>query len=488
MKLEDRFDIAATAATSESVSSQLPGRVNGPADAYRHILWAAELTRRFGARIADNILEFRERFDPVGTSGATAMDRWNNDIGIQIGRNAKTWDDVIRAARKVIEDSSGDGAHVFYKRRIGAKWLEESGWSGNPAAVDPISGEISIDSRTGRPIGLPTNHPDVNWITGPDKVLDWEGKREPEPFQYKFGGEKFRHSSNRRERSDVRNSGPQPTQSANADQKELDQQNLDTSRAETSGMLGDGMLVDPKDLSRDNKDRVRARLGFHAEEAARDTTMRAKVAKCMQDCFVREPGFEGLSDGLDRQLGGIAATLSPDTALAVLRDTVPEAAIPEPPRRRDQPRRRRVGPAPLDDAGRAAVQQAVLSRGAAPVQAGIARGAAKKAIDGIGGRNMMARELPGVFGAAFAPLGGADKPMRAAANAANAINERAGAPERADPADATGRESATAIERSIQAAGPEKFMRKLDEEPDFGFGGFGGFGGTGRAGRSLLDA
>ncbi len=38
-------------ATSESVSSQLPGRENGPADAYRHLVWAAEMTRRFGPRM-----------------------------------------------------------------------------------------------------------------------------------------------------------------------------------------------------------------------------------------------------------------------------------------------------------------------------------------------------------------------------------------------------------------------------------------------------
>ena len=121
------------------------------------------------------------------------------------------------------------------------------------------------------------------------------------------------------------------------------------------------------------------------------------------------------------------------------------------------------------------------------MQAGIARGAVKKAIEGIGDNVMMARQLPGIFGAAFAPMGGAGKPMRAAAKAANAINQDAGIPDRADSADASGRESATAIERAIQAAGPEKFMAKLDEDPEFGFGGFGG-GGTSRAGRSLLDA
>jgi len=39
---------AAEGAIKESLASQLPGRTDGPADAYRHILLAAELTRRFG--------------------------------------------------------------------------------------------------------------------------------------------------------------------------------------------------------------------------------------------------------------------------------------------------------------------------------------------------------------------------------------------------------------------------------------------------------
>ena len=477
MRLDDMFDIARRAAEFESVSSQLPGRENGPADAYRHILWVAEMTRRFGENAARNIAGLNEDLSELEeeerqfAEQAMAMDLSNNAIGIQIGRNAKTWDEVVQAARRVIEQSPGDGTGKRNDQSIGAKWLEPSKWSKNP---------IITEEFTGEKIEAPTNHPKVNWTTGPDKKLDWKGKRVQEPFIYRFGGEDFRHSSNRRKRSDAQDNRPRSTQSADTDQQDRDQQ-ISNARSETSGTLGDSMLVNPKNLSLENKDRMRARLGFHAEEAERDPGKRAKVAKCMVDCFVREPGFDGLSDGLDRQLGGIAATMSPSTALAVLRDEVPEAAKPEPPRRR------RAGPAPLDQSGRAAVRQAVLRHGAAPLQAGIARGAAKKAVDRIGGRDMMARELPGVFGAAFAPVGGADKPMRAAAKAANAINEAAGAPERVDSADASGREIATAIERAIQAAGPEKFMARLDEDPDFGLGGFAG-GGSRRAGRSLLDA
>lgn len=56
--VEDWFAIRAAA--DASVESQLPGRENGPADAYRHLLWGAELTRRFGEATARRILEDHE--------------------------------------------------------------------------------------------------------------------------------------------------------------------------------------------------------------------------------------------------------------------------------------------------------------------------------------------------------------------------------------------------------------------------------------------
>ncbi len=491
--------IGSSAASSEAVSSQLPGRENGPADAYRHILWVAEMTRRFGPGTAKFFAERKENKDEKTNPEGSTMDRWNNGLSLRIGLTAKTWDDVVRMAQRVIEHSPGDGTDNREDQAIGAKWLDPSKWSKNPAAVDPISGKISKDPQTGRPIELPTNHPDVNWITGPDKKLDWKGKRVQEPFIYQYGGEKSRAPSLLRElgdaaggATDAKRTAENMTMPRNEAEPAPERRTEVAFQAkdgpsETSGMLGDSMLVEPKNLSLENKDRVRARLGFHAEEAEFDPGKRAKVAKCMVDCFVDEPGFGGLSDGLDRQLGGIAATMNRNTALAVVRDVVPEARQVIPPRRRDQPRKRRADPGPLDQSGRAAVQQAVLRLGAKPVQAGIARGAAKKAIDRIGGNVMMARELPGILGAAFAPIGGNEKPLRAAAKAANDINAAAGIPDRADPAQladrAAGRESATAIERAIQAAGPDKFMARLDEDLDFGLG-----SGGSRAGRSLLDA
>ena len=46
---------ASTGAIGESVYSGMPGRENGPADAYRHIILAAELTRNHGEAYARSI-------------------------------------------------------------------------------------------------------------------------------------------------------------------------------------------------------------------------------------------------------------------------------------------------------------------------------------------------------------------------------------------------------------------------------------------------
>jgi hypothetical protein len=39
-------------AISEAGSANLPGKDGGPYDAYRHILWTAEMTRRYGETTA----------------------------------------------------------------------------------------------------------------------------------------------------------------------------------------------------------------------------------------------------------------------------------------------------------------------------------------------------------------------------------------------------------------------------------------------------
>ena len=126
-RIKEAHDVARMA-INESAWSMMPGRENGPADAYRHILLAAELTRRFGEFEARCILEKHEweGWWEGQSPESEAMDRANNEIGIEIGRNAQSWDEVVTEARTKIdpEDPFGDNG--------GARWLPEDYWQKNP--------------------------------------------------------------------------------------------------------------------------------------------------------------------------------------------------------------------------------------------------------------------------------------------------------------------------------------------------------------------
>ena len=241
----------------------------------------------------------------------------------------------------------------------------------------------------------------------------------------------------------------------------------------------DDLLVSPKHLSFDNKERLYARLGFHAEEADYDPRKRRKVNECMGDCFIKEPGFEGLPGKLPKQLGGIAAILGPDSALRLLADVVPGArAVASPQRRRTAPdgtvlRPRTDASTALDEASRSAIRSAADRTGIAGLQTALAKGAAKQAFDSIGANAMRAAHLPGILGAAFGPIGGSDSPTRALAGAANRINSGVGIEDRASPTQVDTPESRSAIDRAIQAAGPDKFMQSFEQvldEENFGTG------------------
>ncbi len=114
-------------AIGESVASQLPGREMGPADAYRHVLLAAELTRELGPGWATAGLLDHE-LDPE--SGAdNGLDFWNNAIGMAIGMHVKNrggdWTDVVRLTREVVSRSlSGDGPNTLEQRWISKPAIE----------------------------------------------------------------------------------------------------------------------------------------------------------------------------------------------------------------------------------------------------------------------------------------------------------------------------------------------------------------------------
>ena len=96
----------------EMTASQLPGRQNGGvADAYRHILLAAEFTRDYGVETAYEVLMDHVRDAASGADNG--LDMWNNSIGIEIGKYLRatggTWEDVVRISRSVIVSSFAEG-------------------------------------------------------------------------------------------------------------------------------------------------------------------------------------------------------------------------------------------------------------------------------------------------------------------------------------------------------------------------------------------
>lgn len=117
-----------SAASREAIESPLPGYLEGPADAYRHIIGAAELRRRFGWAIAYAIVtgnEVRGSHERGHPPELRRMDDHNNAIGLSIGADATSYEEVVRRARAVIEagiENSGSG------RGQTPLWLPQERW------------------------------------------------------------------------------------------------------------------------------------------------------------------------------------------------------------------------------------------------------------------------------------------------------------------------------------------------------------------------
>ena len=127
-------------AKAAAIASRLPGYESGPGDAFRHMVGAAELTRRIGALPAyaavegnETISWFMERYNAslgrdlgLGrNSEDRAMDRHNNDIGIRIGIRSSNPTEVLNAARFEIERAYERGPGVGGA----AVWLRTRRWA-----------------------------------------------------------------------------------------------------------------------------------------------------------------------------------------------------------------------------------------------------------------------------------------------------------------------------------------------------------------------
>ena len=148
-----------TFAREEARSSDLPGQAEGPADAYRHLVGVAELSRRAGPSLAFYMAEYNEvrswfamgsstlHGRPIArtkTPEGRSMDRRNNALALAIGARVSSTEDVVRRVRSMMEHSiettggSGVGNTPY--------WREARYWSdGAPLAEWSPSNWSDID-------------------------------------------------------------------------------------------------------------------------------------------------------------------------------------------------------------------------------------------------------------------------------------------------------------------------------------------------------
>ena len=97
----------------DSVQAYGEGKnIGNEADAYRHLLWTAEMSRKTNPTIAKGISDYHEKVTlPFGLLGAAhplqskeekEMDLFNNKIGLQIGQQSKSYEDTVRLAKEAI--------------------------------------------------------------------------------------------------------------------------------------------------------------------------------------------------------------------------------------------------------------------------------------------------------------------------------------------------------------------------------------------------
>jgi hypothetical protein len=111
---------------------------NARGDAYRHLVWQALTAKRYGDSLASAMGNYHELGIPAMMGGAginpdpdeVAMDKFNNQLGRQIAKEAKTEEDVYRLAQEYIDSGKAkymSMPEVIYKSRL-AEQEEESAY------------------------------------------------------------------------------------------------------------------------------------------------------------------------------------------------------------------------------------------------------------------------------------------------------------------------------------------------------------------------
>ena len=75
----------------------------GKADAMRHLMYQADLARKFNPTAANVVSRLYELTSPGQSSAEYEMDLYNDALGRQIGERAKSDEDVVRLAREYVE-------------------------------------------------------------------------------------------------------------------------------------------------------------------------------------------------------------------------------------------------------------------------------------------------------------------------------------------------------------------------------------------------
>ena len=105
----DPFDVADVAYQEANTRYDKKGMIGGKNDAFRHLVGTALLAQRRGEPYAKFITNLHETEILPGGYGARGhskeqvdMDLYNNQLGLDIARKAKSYDDLIRLATEYV--------------------------------------------------------------------------------------------------------------------------------------------------------------------------------------------------------------------------------------------------------------------------------------------------------------------------------------------------------------------------------------------------
>lgn len=150
-------DGAADWAVSLATASQLPGRVDGPADAFRHLLIAGELHRVYGDHHARVLLAGHE--EDWNFFSDKSMDDYNNSIGREIGRyvraNKGSTADVIKFAQQIMLNSFPGGS----SDDVSWEPAPDAGWRVNGARTTQLPNGVVL-----QPVVVAETDPD-KWLS-----------------------------------------------------------------------------------------------------------------------------------------------------------------------------------------------------------------------------------------------------------------------------------------------------------------------------------